>query len=295
MFVNVYKGRGRSIAVLLTVLGSGSSGNATLISYQDEHVLLDAGLSYRALQERLGALNVAVEAITAIFVTHAHGDHVRSAASVSRRHGVPVYTTTGTRKAWGTPAEQIEHWKPLTAGKRTSRGALSFLPFTVPHDANETLAFRIDTPEGAIGFATDIGCVTSELVSRFQDCRVLVIESNHSVELLRISPYGASLRTRIGSDQGHLSNEALAAFCAEHLGESVQCVVLSHLSRVNNTPEIAEMTCREALDQRGRTDVQVLVTEQKRAAETIDMSTLPLPTEISKKPNVSGQHVLPFM
>jgi phosphoribosyl 1,2-cyclic phosphodiesterase len=295
VFVNVYKGRGRSIAVLLTVLGSGSSGNATLISYQDEHVLLDAGLSYRGLKERLEVLNVAVEAITAIFVTHAHGDHVRSVASVSRRHGVPVYTTTGTRKAWGTPAEQIEHWKPLTAGKRTSRGALSFLPFTVPHDANETLAFRIDTPEGAIGFATDIGCVTSELVSRFQDCRVLVIESNHSVDLLRISPYGASLRTRIGSDQGHLSNEALAAFCAEHLGESVQCVVLSHLSRVNNTPAIAEMTCREALDQRGRTDVQVLVTEQKRAAETIDMSTLPLPTEISKKPNVSGQHVLPFM
>ena len=95
-------------------------------------MLLDAGLSYRALQERLEALNVAVEAITAIFVTHAHGDHVRSVASVSRRHGVPVYTTVGTRNAWGTPAEQIEHWKPLTAGKQTLRGALSFLPFTVP-------------------------------------------------------------------------------------------------------------------------------------------------------------------
>ena len=139
-------------------------------------MLLDAGLSYRALKERLEALNVAVEASTAIFVTHAHSDHVRSVASVSRRHGVPVYTTAGTRNAWGAPAEHIEHWNLLTAGKQTSRGALSFLPFTVPHDANETLAFRIDTPEGAIGFATDIGCVTSELVSRFQDCRVLVID-----------------------------------------------------------------------------------------------------------------------
>lgn len=259
-------------------------------------MLLDAGLSYRGLKERLEVLNVAVEAITAIFVTHAHGDHVRSVAAVSRRHGVPVYTTAGTRNAWGSkPAEKIEHWNLLTAGERTSRGALSFLPFSVPHDANETLAFRIDTPEGAIGFATDIGCVTSELVTRFQDCRVLVIESNHSADLLRISPYGASLRSRIGSDQGHLSNEALAAFCAGHLGESVQCVVLSHLSRVNNTPAIAEMTCREALDQRGRADVQVLVAEQNRAAATIDFSTLPLPSAISKKPNVSGQHVLPFM
>ena len=267
-------GGSKPIAVQLTVLGSGSSGNATLVVHGAARVLIDAGLSYRALKGRLDALCVDPDSVRAIFVTHAHIDHIRSAASFSRRHGTPIYATATTRAAWGERALQISTWKPLKPGQMTECGTLRFLPFTVPHDALETLAFRIDTAEGAIGLATDIGCVTAEMVSKFRSCCLLVLESNHAADLLCVSPYAPSVRTRIGSDDGHLSNEALATFLAEHLGDGVRCVVLAHLSRVNNVPELAEMTCREALMQRGHPDVRVVVAGQRSATPTIDLAGL---------------------
>ena len=191
-----------------------------------------------------------------------------------RRHGTPIYATAATRAAWGERASQISRWEPLRPGQMTECGTLRFLPFTVPHDALETLAFRIDTPEGAIGLATDAGCVTAEMVSKFRSCCLLVLESNHAADLLRVSPYAPSVRTRIGSDDGHLSNEALAAFLVEHLGDGVRCLVLAHLSRVNNVPELAEMTCREALTTRGRPDVRIVVAGQRCATPTIDLAGL---------------------
>ncbi len=168
-------------------------------------------------------------------------------------------------------------WEVLRPGVVTDLGGLRFLPFVVPHDATETLAFRIDTPEGAIGFATDVGVVTAELAARFRGCALVVIESNHATELLRFSPYAAPVKARIGSARGHLSNEALAGFIARDLDASVRCLVLTHLSRVNNVPEIALMTCREALARRKRSDVRVVVTHQDRAAETVDLASLPAP------------------
>ena len=136
---------------------------------------------------------------------------------------------------------------------------LRFYPFRIPHDASETVAFRIETTDGVIGFATDIGATTDELIEQFRDCLVLVVESNHATELLRVSPYDSATRSRIASVQGHLSNESLAVFVRQHLGQSVRCIVLAHLSRVNNVPEIAALTCREALAACGRNDVDVVV------------------------------------
>ena len=119
--------------------------------------------------------------------------------------------------------------------------------------------------------------LVGELIERFEDCRLLVIESNHADELLRMSPYDAATRARIASDAGHLSNEALAAYIRGGLGPDVRCIVLMHLSRVNNVPEIAEQTCRDALAARGRTDVRVVVTRQDRVAPTVDLHAWPPP------------------
>ena len=124
---------------------------------------------------------------------------------------------------------------------------LRFQPVTIPHDASQTVAFRIETTHGTIGFATDIGAMTPELVERFRDCQVLVVESNHATELLRVSPYSRSTRERIAGTTGHLSNESLADFIRSDLGRAVRCLVLVHLSRVNNVPEIAEMTLSRSL------------------------------------------------
>ena len=257
------------IAVQVTVLGSGSGGNATLLTYRDTQVLIDVGLSYREVARRLTEVGVDPAGVSAILLTHAHGDHTRGARLFSRRHAVPVYSTAAVRAEW--TASDLTEWRELMPSRPLDLGGLCFRSFPIPHDASETVAFRIETPEGAIGFATDIGVVTGQLIELFTDCRVLVIESNHAVELLRVSPYDASTRSRIASAQGHLSNESLAAFIRDDLGASVRCLVLVHLSRVNNVPEIAELTCREALTDSGRTDVEVVVTRQDRVAPTVDL------------------------
>lgn len=256
-------------AVRLTVLGSGSGGNAVLLANRGAHVLIDAGLSGRDVSRRLAQVGVAPDAVDAIVITHAHGDHTRGARPLSRRHGVPVYSTAAARDEWRVTG--LHDWRELPLARALDLCGLRFRAFAVPHDASETVALRIETPDGSIGFATDVGAITVDLIEQFRDCRVLVVESNHAVELLQISPYDAATRARIASATGHLSNEALADFIRGHLGTAVRCIVLMHLSRVNNVPEIAEMTCREALAARGRSDVEVVVTRQDRVSPTVDL------------------------
>ena len=236
----------------------------------EARVLIDVGLSYRDVTRRLDGLGIAPASVNAIVITHAHGDHTRGASVFSRRHAVPVYTTAAVRAEWG--ATDVAEWRALNPGRVEDLCGLRFVPFAIPHDASETVGFRIDTSDGAIGYATDVGTLTLAMVGRFHDCRVLVIESNHATELLRVSPYARSTRTRIASAEGHLSNEALAVFIRDHLGSEVRCIVLAHLSRVNNVPEIAEMTCREALATCGRTDVEVVVARQDRVTRTVDLA-----------------------
>ena len=233
---------------------------------------MDAGLSYRELRRRLDRLGVDVSELQAVVLTHGHGDQWRGADLLARRHGVTVYATPRTLKAW--TGDDVACAVPIQPGQVLRLGALAIHPFTVPHDDVETLAFRIETPEGAIGFATDVGCVTAEFVARSRGCLLLVIEANHAAELLRVSPYAASVKARVGGDRGHLSNEALAAFIDAHLDASVRCLVLAHLSRVNNVPEIAEMTCRDALVRRGLGDVRIVMTYQDRPSQTIDLAEI---------------------
>ena len=256
-------------AARLTVLGSGSGGNAVLLANRGAHVLIDAGLSGRDVSRRLAQVGVEPAALDAIVITHAHGDHTRGARPLSRRHGVPVYSTPAARDEWRVTG--LHDWRELPLSRALDLCGLRFRAFAVPHDASETVALRIETPAGPIGFATDVGAVTVDLIEQFRDCRVLVVESNHAVDLLRISPYDAATRARIAGATGHLSNEALAEFIRRHLGTAVRCIVLMHLSRVNNVPEIAEMTCREALAARGRSDVEVVVTRQDRVSPTVDL------------------------
>ena len=253
------------------MLGSGSGGNAALLSHGGAHVLIDAGLSCRDLCRRLEQAGVEPDALRAIVITHAHGDHTRGARLLSRRYGLPVYSTAGALREWRV--DDLHDWRELAPPRTLDLCGLRFRPLVVPHDASETVSFRIDTPEGAVGYATDVGAVTAELAALFSGCRLLVIESNHAEDLLRVSPYDAATRSRIAGDAGHLSNEALAAYIRGGLGPDVRCIVLMHLSRVNNVPELAELTCREALDACGRGDVQVVVTSQDKVAPPVDLET----------------------
>jgi phosphoribosyl 1,2-cyclic phosphodiesterase len=275
------------------VLGSGSAGNATLLEYNDQRVLIDVGLSCREVVRRLDGIGVPLAGIGAVVITHAHGDHTRGAALFSRRNGVPLHATTSTRRAMGDV--KVGSWGDLSCDATTEICGFRFAAFAVPHDAAaETLAFRIETPDGAIGYATDVGEVTPSLRDRFRDCRVLVMESNHAIDLLQVGPYAQSTKARISGTRGLLSNEALAVFVREDLGASVRCLVLAHLSRVNNVPEIAEMICREALAASGRTDVRIVVTRQDRVAETIDLGSWAVAISQRTGARSSRQVALPF-
>ena len=259
------------------------------MSFAGVRVLLDAGFSYRELTRRLGEVGVDPGQLDAVLITHAHGDHTRGVRVLAKRHDVPVHATLSVLDECGAVEAD---WRTLVPDDTLDLGGLRFIPFEVPHDASETVAFRIETPEGAIGYATDVGTPTPALIERFSDCRVLVIESNHAADLLRVSPYARSTRERIAGDGGHLSNESLAAFVRDHLGTPVRCLVLAHLSRVNNLPELARMTCLEALSARGRSDVEVVVTRQDRVTPAIDLGVWSQPVP----PMTSGlrQTALPF-
>ena len=170
-------------------------------------------------------MDVDPDALGGIVITHAHGDHTRGARLLSQRYELPVYSTAATRREWQVSG--LADWRELVPSQAVELCGLRFRPCVVPHDASETVAFHIDTPAGAIGYATDIGAMTAEPAALFNDCRLLVIESNHAVELLRVSPYAAATRSRIASDAGHLSNEALADYIRADLGPDVGCIVLS--------------------------------------------------------------------
>ena len=150
------------------MLGSGSGGNATLVSHEAGRVLIDIGLSYREVLRRLARLDVRPDTIDGIVLTHAHGDHTRGARMFSRRHDVPVYATDIVRNEWGVT--DITEWRALIADELLDLVGFRFMPFEIPHDASETCGFRIETPEGVIGYATDVGALTLPLIQHFRDC-----------------------------------------------------------------------------------------------------------------------------
>lgn len=242
---------GGEIPVELTVLGSGSAGNAALLVQAGTRVLLDAGFSCGEIVDRLGAIGVDPTSLDAILLTHAHGDHSRGVRLLSKRYSLPVFMTDAARAEW-FDADRVPRLQPLGPGSWLRIGDFRILPFPVPHDAAGTVGFRIETRDGAIGYVTDVGTIEQPLIDAFEGCQVLVIESNHAVDLLRNSRYPPDLRERIGGRNGHLSNEALAAFVRDHMSDSVRVLVLAHLSEENNEPGRAERTCRQALAARGR-------------------------------------------
>lgn len=223
-------------------LGSGSTGNATLVEATSgsstTRLLIDSGFSLRELALRLSRTGLAVDDIDAVFVTHEHGDHVGCALTLARRHRVPLWTSQGTWRAIGDPAAQ-EWLNVARDGEPIAIGDLQLRPYTVPHDANEPLQLRVTDGDACLGVLTDIGSSTAHVVAHLQHCDALLLECNHDVEMLANSSYPASLKRRVGGRLGHLSNETAAEILAACLHGGLRHLVAAHLSRQNNRPELA--------------------------------------------------------
>jgi phosphoribosyl 1,2-cyclic phosphodiesterase len=227
------------------VLASGSSGNAVLVTSGETSLLVDAGVSALQIRKRLEAFERSVDEIDAVLLTHEHTDHVRGLDVFLRRHrAAPVWTTHGT---WSRIDVRSDSGGELSSGPTVRFGALSVTPVATSHDAAEPLAYVFDDGDHSAAVCTDTGIVTPLLEQRLQGCELLLLETNHDKDMLRHGPYPWSLKQRIDSRTGHLSNHQ-SCEAIDRVGSSVlKAVVGMHLSAENNCPNLVCDTLRQTV------------------------------------------------
>lgn len=225
----------------VAVLGSGSSGNATLVHAGNTRVLVDAGFSAKDLARRMEAVGVTPAEVQAIVVTHDHGDHTRGMGVFARHHGTPLYLTERTRDACARLLRGGEEVRLYRPGRAFTIGDVRVEPFLTVHDAADPVGVAlVDECTGLrMGVATDLGRPTAQIRHALSRCDLLILEANHDEVLLASSPYPWSVKQRIASSHGHLSNQAAAQLALELLHPRLAGVVLAHLSDACNRPELA--------------------------------------------------------
>ncbi len=248
----------------VSVLGSGSAGNATCVEADGTRVLLDAGFSCREMVARLQAVGVEPQRVDAIVITHEHADHIKGASLYSRTYKVPVYCAPATFRAASLHRQGVHAHVPIEGGTPFDVGGLRLRPFRVPHDAVETLGFTIESNGSRVGYATDLGHWPEAVRDAIRDCDLLVLESNHDVEMVRQGPYPEVVKDRVLGRHGHLDNETSALLACTACTDRTARLVLAHLSRTNNRPDIALRATREAFEHAGRPLPEVHAADQDR-------------------------------
>lgn len=233
----------------ITILGSGSSGNATLVSDGETRVLVDVGLSGRETARRLRECGVEPDRISAVVISHEHGDHCRGLAPFVKKLGVPVFITATSLAASGIDLEP-RRIQQIQSGVPFDINGIQFTPFDIPHDAADPIALTIERQGVKAGIVVDLGYISNLVVERLRGCDCIVLESNHDLQMLRVGPYPWALKQRVMSRRGHLSNESVARYLANEFDGRARHIVLAHLSRKNNLPELAFGSARRALEER---------------------------------------------
>jgi phosphoribosyl 1,2-cyclic phosphodiesterase len=234
------------------VLASGSSGNAALLATENTRILLDAGLSMRELGKRLALAGDELASVDAILVTHEHTDHVAGLPVLARNKNVhaQIYLTRLTAPTidWGACEPRL---MPFQAGAAFRIGDIDVQSFSIPHDATDPVGYCFEASGVRIGVATDLGYVPESVKFHLRHTDLLLLEANHDLDMLKVGPYPWSVKQRIMSRVGHLSNMMMSDFLLEDLDGGTSQLVLGHLSEHNNHPEIVRMTATEALERRG--------------------------------------------
>src|SRR5579871_6195282 len=240
------------MGVSVSMLASGSRGNCALVSSARTRILVDAGISGRETFKRMKLLGEDPRSLSAILITHEHSDHVYGLATLAKKLKIPVFMTGATYQVWARAIRnqsgerpKVEKLEPFQAGD------IAVQPFTIPHDAADPVGFTFRAEGIKVGIATDLGYLPVSVRDHLRGCDVLVMESNHDLEMLRGGPYPWSVKQRVMSRVGHLSNEALADFFTNDYDNHATFVVLAHLSDQNNHPEIARRGAERALAARG--------------------------------------------
>ena len=226
-------------------LASGSSGNCTLVCAGNSLLLIDAGISCRRIEQSLKALGLALGDLSAVFITHEHADHVGGLATLTKKCTAPVYVTRGVSHVLTCPVVAF------TAGDALELSDCTVRSFSISHDAIDPVGYRIDAPDGSLGFLTDTGFVTDAAREALLGVDALLLEANHDIAALQNGPYPYFLKRRVLSSEGHLSNDAAAEFALCAVRSGTRDILLAHLSKENNTPELAEYAVARALQSAG--------------------------------------------
>ncbi len=252
-------------------LGSGSTGNATLVAFGARRLLVDAGLSARELTLRLEAVGVAPALLTAILLSHEHHDHARGLERFAVKHRVPVFTTPETLAALNLAPRHVGAWHPFEPGVPFDADGVKVDPFAIPHDAVNPVGFVLEAEGLRVGIATDLGHATTLVVERLRGCHVLVVEANHDDDMLVRGPYPWALKQRIGGRLGHLSNAEAATLLAATADAACQAVILAHLSESNNTAAKARQTVAAALAAAGRSRYVMRVASRRQPSPAVEI------------------------
>jgi phosphoribosyl 1,2-cyclic phosphodiesterase len=232
------------------VLASGSSGNCALLATNRTRILVDAGLSFRALAQRLQSAGESPETISAVVITHEHSDHIAGLDRLARRLGVPIYMSRLTAPAldWADDKPAVECFQ---AGAGFMVGDIEVESFGIPHDAVDPVGFCFEAEGIKITIATDLGYLTESVKFHLRRSTVLLLESNHDLDMLKVGPYPWSVKQRVMSRVGHLSNDTISDFLLRDFDGSPAQLILGHLSEHNNHPEIVRLVATQALERRG--------------------------------------------
>ncbi|HZJ76498.1 MAG TPA: MBL fold metallo-hydrolase [Oscillospiraceae bacterium] len=231
-------------------LASGSSGNCHLINDGENSILVDAGLSGRRIENRLKDIDIDPKTLTAILVTHEHSDHIHGVGVLSRRYNIPIYANRGTWEGMNTKIGEIKESNIKCFNSTEDFNVMDFniKTYDIPHDANEPVGFCIEKGRVKISIVTDLGYIDENIIEQVKNSNLVVLESNHDEEMLKAGRYPYFLKRRILSNNGHLSNEAAGNAIVDLANKNVESILLAHLSRENNFPELAIETVRNILD-----------------------------------------------
>lgn len=246
-------------------LGSGSSGNSSYIEMGNKKFLVDAGFSGKKIAEKLNNIEKRIEDITGIFVTHEHSDHIQGLGVVSRKYDIPIYLHEMTYSVIREKIGKIDK-KNLNFIRedKVVIGDCVINNFEVMHDAKKCLGYTFEYGEKKLSYASDVGCVNNIIKENLKNSDVIVLESNYDYNMLMTGPYHWELKNRVKGRNGHLSNAEASKLIAQVLNEKLKKVYLMHISKDNNTPELAYNALYEILERENKSNLEIeVVTENE--------------------------------
>ena len=257
------------MGLIINVLGSGSSGNSILISSGKTTLFIDAGFSAKNVKQRIEKLPFNLTNVNALILSHEHSDHSSGWQSWAKLFDVPVYMTPSTQNILQATKKNKTRVNPFLVGSSFTIEDFKIHAFTIPHDAADPAAFIIQHKHHQIAIATDLGYMPVSVKKYVSESDIIILESNHDIEMLKNGPYPWHLKQRIMSRQGHLSNDTVGAFIKECINEKCLFFFLVHISRKNNTPELALTTSLANLNK--KYPAKMILTYQDTISETIEV------------------------